>query len=175
MAITRSEERTEQTKHSHDKIFMESTLLRIAGALFCHDPKNAGKRTGEIVLNKGIAEKNIVIRPDPRLGQPGPLAHKMFVALLKKHSDYGKPIRKEISFTRREIGRLIGRKEWGGRDSEQLVRALHEIHHTFITSRSPAAATGAFVQHLSGDIDRAPRVRERPHRGLHHHGRGADH
>ena len=58
----------------------------------------------------------------------------MFVTLLKKHSDYGKPIRKEISFTRREIGRLIGRKEWGGRDSEQLVRALHEIHHTFITT-----------------------------------------
>jgi hypothetical protein len=38
----------------------------------------------------------------------------------------------EISFTRREIGRLIGRKEWGGRDREQLARALHEIHLTFI-------------------------------------------
>jgi hypothetical protein len=73
-----------------------------------------------------------VIRPDPKLGQPGPLAHKVFVALLKKHSDYGKPIRNEISSTRREIGRLIGRKEWGGRDSEQLARALHEIHFTFI-------------------------------------------
>src|SRR5271157_2114395 len=116
------------------KLYMESTLLRIAGALFCHDPKNAGKRTGEIELNRGVIDKHIVIRPDPRLGQPGPLAHKMFVALLKKHSDYGKPIRKEISFTRREIGRLIGRKEWGGRDSEQLVRALHEIHYTFITT-----------------------------------------
>src|SRR5271157_3894892 len=100
------------------KLYMESTLLRIAGALFCHDPKNAGKRTGEIELNRGVIDKHIVIRPDPRLGQPGPLAHKMFVALLKKHSDYGKPIRKEISFTRREIGRLIGRKEWGGRAIE---------------------------------------------------------
>ena len=134
MATNRSAEPAEQTKNSHDKIFMENTLLRIAGALFCHDAKRAPTRTEEIVLNKGITEKNIVIRPDPRLGQPGPLAHKMFVALLKKHSDYGKPIRKEISFTRREIGRLIGRKEWGGRDSEQLVRALHEIHHTFITT-----------------------------------------
>jgi hypothetical protein len=34
---------------------------------------------------------------------------KFFIALLKKHSDYGRPIRKEVSFTRREIGRLIGR------------------------------------------------------------------
>ena len=116
------------------KLYMESTLLRIAGALFCHDPKNAGKRSETIELNRGVTEKHIIIRPDPRLGQPGPLAHKLFVALLKKHSDYGKPIRKEISFTRREIGRLIGRKEWGGRDSEQLVRALHEIHQTFITT-----------------------------------------
>lgn len=75
-----------------DKLFMESTLLRVAGALFCHDPKRAAKRTEEIELNKGIIEKHIVIRPDPKLGQPGQLAHKIFVALIKKHSNYGKPI-----------------------------------------------------------------------------------
>jgi hypothetical protein len=132
------------------KLYMESTLLRIAGALFCHDPKNAGKRTGDIELNHAVTDKHIIIRPDPRLGQPGPLAHKIFVALLKKHSDYGKPIRKEISFTRREIGRLIGRKEWGGRDSEQLVRALHEIHHTFITTHFRKA--GARYQEHSFNI-----------------------
>jgi hypothetical protein len=122
------------------------TLLRIAGALFCHDPKSAGKRTETIELNRGVTDKHIIIRPDPRLGQPGPLAHKMFVALLKKHSDYGKPIRKEISFTRREIGRLIGRKEWGGRDSEQLIRALHEIHHTFITTHFKKSG-GTYQEH----------------------------
>lgn len=115
-----------------DKLYMENTLLRISGALFCHDPKRAQTCTQEIELNFDTAEKNIVIRPDPQLGQPGQLAHKVFVALIKKHSDYGRPVQKEISFTRREIGRLIGRKEWGGRDSEQLSRALHEIHYTFI-------------------------------------------
>lgn len=115
-----------------DKLYMENTLLRVAGALFCHDAKRAPTRTHEIELNKGVREKTIVIRPDPRLGQPGPLAHKVFVALIKKHSDYGKPVRNEIHFTRREIGRLIGRKTWGGRDSEQLSRALHEIHYAFI-------------------------------------------
>src|SRR5208282_297737 len=102
-----------------DKLFMESTLLRVAGALFCHDPKRAAKRTEQIELNR-IVEKHIVIRPDPKLGQPGQLAHKIFVALIKKHSNYGKPIQNEISFTKREIMRLIGRKKWGGRDSEQL-------------------------------------------------------
>src|SRR3984885_8166470 len=129
-----------------DKLYMESNLLRVAGALFCHDQRVAGKRTAIIELNRGIDEKHIVIRPDPRLGQPGPLAHKIFVALLKKHSDYGKPIRSEIHFTRREIGRLIGRKRWGGRDSKQLSRALHEIHYTFVTTHFKQPG-GRFIEH----------------------------
>src|SRR5580700_10471526 len=89
-----------------DKLYMENTLLRIAGALFCHDAKRAPTRTQEIQLNGGVKEKNIVVRPDPRLGQPGPLAHKILVAILKKHSNYGRPIRSEVSFTRRELMRL---------------------------------------------------------------------
>jgi hypothetical protein len=128
------------------KLYMESNLLRIAGALFCHDQKTAGKRTAPIELNSGVIEKHIVVRPDQRLGQPGPLAHKIFVALIKKHSDYGRPIRSEIHFTRREIGRLIGRKEWGGRDSEQLSRALHEIHYTFVTTHFKQPG-GRFIEH----------------------------
>src|SRR5208283_2746607 len=96
--------------------------------------QRASTRTEEIVLNKGITEKSIIIRPDPRLGQPGPLAHKIFVALIKKHSDYGRPAPEEVSFTRREIGRLIERQNWGGRDSDQLVRALYEIRRTSITA-----------------------------------------
>src|SRR5580704_18309800 len=116
------------------KLYMESNLLRIAGALFCHDQKTAGKRTAPIELNSGVIEKHIVVRPDQTLGQPGPLAHKIFVALIKKHSDYGRPIPEEVSFTRREIGRLIERQKWGGRDSEQLVRALYEIRRTAITA-----------------------------------------
>src|ERR1700733_7934908 len=129
-----------------DKIYMESNLLRIAGALFCHDQKVAGKRTSEIELNASTIEKHIVIRPDPKLGQPGPLAHKMFVALIKKHSDYGKPIRNEIHFTRREVGRLIGRKEWGGREREQLSRALREIHYAFVRTHFKQPG-GRFVEH----------------------------
>lgn len=121
-----------ENTQAQDKLFMENTLLRVSGALFCHDAKRATKNTSVIELNRGVEEKRIVIRPDPELGQPGPLAHKIFVALIKKHSDYGRPIQREISFTQRELARLIGRKSWGGRHSEQFSRALHEIHHTFI-------------------------------------------
>ena len=145
MSRTERERATAQPSRS-EKLYIENNLLRIAGALFCHDPKRAALRTGEIQLNAAIPEKRLTIRPDPTLGQPGQLAHKIFVALIKKHSDYGRPVSNEISFTRREIGRLIGRKEWGGKDSEQLSRALREIHYTFITTHFKEAG-GRFVEH----------------------------
>src|ERR1700680_2854532 len=103
-----------------DKVYMENTLLRVSGALFCHDAKAASRHTDEIVLNPGVAEKSIVVRPDPKLGQPGPLAHKLFVALIKKHSDYGRPVQPDVSFTKRELMRLAGRKSWGGATSDEL-------------------------------------------------------
>src|SRR6202046_689954 len=129
-----------------EKFYLENTLLRVSGALFCHDAKRAGMRIQTIEINRGDEEKRIVIEPHPNRGQPGPLAHKIFVALIKKHSDYGKPIRNEIHFTRRGIGRLIGRKEWGGRDSEQLSRALHEIHYAFVKTHFKYPG-GKFVEH----------------------------
>ena len=124
---------------------MENTLLRVAGALFCHDAKRAPTHTEQIELNRGVAEKNIVIRPDSKLGQPGPLAHKIFVALIKKHSGYGRPTQADVSFTKRELMRLIGRAEWGGSASEQLARALDEIHYAFVRTRFKS--TDRFVEH----------------------------
>src|SRR5438876_8532627 len=100
MEATRKAERAEQTRQSYDKLYMENTLLRIAGALFCHDPKRAATNVAEIKVSRGIIEREIVIRPDPQLGQPGPLAHRIFVALIKKHSDYGRPIQSEVAFTK---------------------------------------------------------------------------
>ena len=115
-----------------EKIYMENTLLRVSGAMFCHDAKLAGTRSEKIEINRGDQEKRIIIEPHPNYGQPGPLAHKIFVALIKKHSDYGRPIPEEVSFTKREIMGLAGRKEWGGRDSRQLSRAIDEITTTYI-------------------------------------------
>ncbi|QWG14290.1 replication initiator protein A [Bradyrhizobium sediminis] len=125
---------------------MENTLLRVSGALFCHDPKRASTRTREIALNSNVKDRAVYIRPDPALGQPGPLAHKIFVALIKKHSNYGRPIQSDISFTKRELVRLIGRKQWGGRDSEELTRALHEIQYAFVRTAFKTSG-GHFAEH----------------------------
>jgi hypothetical protein len=143
---TQAVERTEEKVIASDKLYMENTLLRVSGALFCHDAKRAPTRTQEIELNRGVLEKNIVIRPDPRIGQPGPLAHKIFVAIIKKHSNYGRPVPVEVTFTKRELMRLIGRKKWGGRDGEQLCRALSEIHYAFVRT-SFKGRDGRHVEH----------------------------
>jgi hypothetical protein len=125
--------RTESSQNSTSaqKLYMENTLLRVAGALFSHDPKRARTRVAPIEVTGSSADKRIVIRVDPDYGQPGPLAHKIFVALMHKHAGYGRPVQREISFRQRELARLVGR-EWSGATSRQFVRALQEIHHTFV-------------------------------------------
>ena len=125
---------------------MENTLLRVTGALFCHDAKRAATHTDTIIVNSAADGKLIKIRPDPELGQPGQLAHKVFVALIKKHSDYGLPVQNEISFSKRELSALIGRSSWGGHYSEQLSRALYQIHRTFVTTYFKKGE-GRFVEH----------------------------
>jgi len=145
MAIRQAPGTVPEPAIAGDKLYMENTLLRVAGALFCHDAKRAPTHTEQIELNRGVAEKNIVIRPDPKLGQPGPLAHKIFVALIKKHSGYGRPTQPDVSFSKRELMRLIGRAEWGGRDSDQLARALDEIHYAFVRTRFKSAER--FMEH----------------------------
>lgn len=128
------------------KLYLENTLLRITGAIFRHDARRPSSSASEIVVAGANPEKTITVRPDPVIGQPGPLAHKLFFALIKKHSDYGLPVRGQVSFSKREIMQLIGRKSWGGRDSEQLSRALHEIHHTFVKAYFKGA-NGRWFEH----------------------------
>lgn len=135
-----------KNSQSIEKLYLENTLLRLSGALFCHDRKRARNNKKLIEINKGIVDKYIAIRPDAEYGQPGRLAHKLFVAIIKKHSDYGRPIKAEVTFSKRELMRLIGRKQWGGSASEQIHRALNEIHYTFIKT-SFKSVKGSLVEH----------------------------
>jgi hypothetical protein len=130
-----------------EKLYMENTLLRVAGALFCHDRRGSRTRTAPIEVNKGVSDKRITIRLDPEYGQPGPLAHKVFVALMRKHSGYGRPVQREISFRKRELMRLIGREWSGGNASRQLMRALLEIHYTFVKASFQSERTNLWTEH----------------------------
>src|ERR1700688_4176833 len=132
--MTRMEatQRTDSQRQQAEPVYLESTLLRVFGVLFCHDPKRARSRTGKIEINRGVTEKGIEVRFDPEYAQPGPFAHKVAMAVIRKQSNFGRPAQKAISFTQRELVRLSGRKSWGGRQSEELARALKQIRYTHV-------------------------------------------
>src|SRR3989344_7739010 len=115
-----------------EPVYLENALLRVFGVLFCHDPKRARQRTGIIAINRGVREKIVTVRLDPEYAQPGPFAHKVAMAIIRKQSGYGRPAQKQISFSQRELMRLTGRTSWGGRQSEELALALKQIRYTHV-------------------------------------------
>lgn len=115
-----------------DPVYLENTLLRVFGVLFCHDPKRARSRTSTIEINRGVAEKGIVVRFDQEYAQPGPFAHKVAMAVIRKHSGFGRPAQKAVSFSQRELIRMIGRKSMGGRQSGELELALKQIRYSHV-------------------------------------------
>jgi hypothetical protein len=130
---------------SVEPVYLENTLLRVFGVLFCHDPKRARQRTGTIAINRGVREKSVAVRLDPEYAQPGPFAHKVAMAIIRKQSSYGRPAQKQISFTQRELGRLCGRDRFGGRDSEELTLALKQIRYTHVLAHFKVEER--FVEH----------------------------
>lgn len=125
-------QRTENQRQQAEPVYLESTLLRVFGVLFCHDPKRARSRSGKIEINRGVAEKGIVVRFDPEYAQPGPFAHKVAMAVIRKQSGFGRPAQKAISFSQRELVRMTGRKSMGGRQSEELALALKQIRYSHV-------------------------------------------
>ena len=132
--VTRMEatQRTESQRQQTEPVYLESTLLRVFGVLFCHDPKRARSRSGKIEINRGVAEKGIAVRFDPEYAQPGPFAHKVAMAVIRKQSGFGRPAQKSISFSQRELIRMTGRKSMGGRQSEELALALKQIRYSHV-------------------------------------------
>jgi hypothetical protein len=119
--------RTDNPRQQAEPVYLESTLLRVFGVLFCHDPKRARSRTGKIEINRGVAEKGITVRFDPEYAQPGPFAHKVAMAVIRKQSNFGRPAQKAISFSQRELIRMTGRKNWGGRRGDRMRTATSEF------------------------------------------------
>jgi hypothetical protein len=117
-----------------EPVYLETTLLRVFGVLFCHDAKRARARTGKVEINRGVKEKGITVRFDSEYAQPGPFAYKIALAVIRKQSSFGKPARNTISFSQRELIRMSGRKSWGGKDSEELALALKQIRYTHVLS-----------------------------------------
>ncbi|HVI77275.1 MAG TPA: replication initiator protein A, partial [Candidatus Acidoferrum sp.] len=114
----------------------EITILRIEGTLFCFDPREARRRDGTITRTLKHAdgqERPVSIDIHPRYGQPSVLAYKIVQAIFLKMTEEGYPYSNIVTFTQRELARLVGRDAWGGRDSQQLYHAMMQLQRTGIT------------------------------------------
>src|SRR5919199_545572 len=105
----------------------EVNILRIERTLFCFDPREARRRDGTITRMLKHAdgqERPVGIDIHPRYGQPSVLAYKIVQAIFLKMTEEGYPYSNTVSFTQRELGRLMGRTTWGGKDSRELYYAM---------------------------------------------------
>src|SRR6202163_3674277 len=116
-----------------ERLFMENNLLRVMGFLFCHDKRAASAHITTLTTIEELVKHPIPIEPHPTYGQPGPGHFKVFVAILKKLSDYGRPVPNKIYFSRAELARLTDRS-WSGNTGKQLINFLYGLAHTRVST-----------------------------------------
>src|ERR1700674_298372 len=130
---TKTDEQVGATPVPVERMFMENNLLRVMGFLFCHDKRAASAHTTTLTTIEELVKHPITIEPHPTYGQPGPGHFKVFVAILKKLSDYGRPVPNKVYFSRAELARLTDRS-WSGNTGKQLVNFLYGLAHTRVTT-----------------------------------------
>jgi hypothetical protein len=134
MADTISAEKISQDAPLHvERLFMENNLLRVMGFLFCHDKRAASTNIATLTTVEELVKRPITIEPHPTYGQPGPGHFRVFVAILKKLSDYGRPVPNQVFFSQAELARLTDRT-WSGNTGKQLINFMYGLAHTRITT-----------------------------------------
>ena len=114
-----------------DRLMEEINILRLEGALFCFDPKEARRRQGRVSLAEA-RERPVSIEISPYYGQPSVLAYKVLQAIFLKVTEEGYPYPNGVSFSHRELGRLVGRSSIGGNTAKQLYQAIMQLRSTII-------------------------------------------
>src|SRR4051794_2351892 len=121
------------------RLMQEITILKLEGALFCFDPKEAKRRRGQTLTLADARKEPVTIDINPKYGQPSVLAYKVTQASFLKLMETGCSITEDgkcmyestISFSERELARLTDRS-WGGRTSKQLFEAVMQLRSTQI-------------------------------------------
>ena len=133
-ALAGFNERDEAAPQKPSKLGQPETLLeelqmvRLEGRYFCFDKHEAKARTGVLEYRDG--NRGLVIEVSPRFGHPSLLAYKVLQAVFRKITEAGKPYPDTVVLGQRELGRLVGRDSFGGRDAQQLHQAISQLRNT---------------------------------------------
>src|SRR5882762_2086577 len=122
----------ESTELQDVRLFNEINLLRLEGFYFCLDPKEAARRTNvkyeflEIIKRPKteIAKRPVIIIPNTRYGYPSVLAYKVLQAIMQKLSWFSYPVPDTVTFSQRELARLVGRNSFGGANQQEFYNAI---------------------------------------------------
>lgn len=114
-----------------DRLLQEINVLLLEGSLFCPDPREAKRRTKRFTLNE-VAGQPVTIEPNPNYGQPSVLAYRVLQAIFQKATEEGYPYPSTISFSQRELARLVGRQWSGAKMSRELYDAAMALRTTLI-------------------------------------------
>ncbi len=115
------------------RLLMEDVnVVRLEGRYFCFNGREAAKRIHASLSFEDGKGGNITIETGRR-GQPSVLAYRLLQAIFRQITVCGRPYPASVAFTRRELGRLVGRKSFGGRDAQEILHALYQLQDTHIT------------------------------------------
>lgn len=125
-----------------DTLIEEVNVLDLEGYLFNFDPKHTGHRSGrfEFELRSG---RSLTLRFDAEYGQPSILAYRILQVVFKKLTEEGRPFPDTVSFSQRELARLVvAGKTFGGYQSQKIYKAISQLRHTDIHAEMFDKATG---------------------------------
>jgi hypothetical protein len=125
-----------------DRLMQEINILRLEGALFCFDPREAKRRSGTVatdVVHGELGKHSIAIEAHPKYGQPSVLAYKVMQAIFLKLAAYGCQLTDDgrclytdrVAFTFRELAQICGRS-WGGKTAREIERAIMQLQTTLV-------------------------------------------
>jgi hypothetical protein len=143
------------------RLMEEINILRMEGALFCFDPKEAKRRKGKLTL-VDARKQPVTVEIHPDYGQPSVLAYKVLQGIFLKLTEEGCELNEEgkcfygdtVTFSARELAMLAGRA-WSGTTSKQLHQAITQLRRTAIIAQLYDKETDEWVEADFSVLDRA--------------------
>ena len=113
-----------------ERLHEEINVLKLEGIYFCFDKHETVRRKGKFRYGEG---DGAVVIELSNYGQPSLLAYKVLQAIFYSMTREGHPYPAHISFDYRELGRLIGRTTWGGKDQKEVQDAIYQLTDTHVS------------------------------------------
>lgn len=116
---------------ARDALLEEINVVKLEGRYFCFDLREVPKRKGTLEYRDG--DRGLKIDLHPACGQPSILAYRVLQAIFRKVTLEGRPFPDTVAFSYRDLGRLVGRDVFGGKDTRDLLNAIRQLEDTKVT------------------------------------------